>query len=253
MPLYRTEAIALHDRPGNDADKWVTLFTAKFGQVLVKAAGLARSRSRYGSAMELLSHTDVLLHKKNEPQPVYRLTQCTLLSSHAALRGTLPRIAAASMVAEGIAALTLRDEPQPLLWALLLRTIDALERHAEPRLVVICYLCHLMRCTGYWPSWERCAISGKEPAGPQVFYWPEQGGIVDAAAMPRGHDWPAMRLDTWRAVLVLSTAKLAALPSLHLGQAAYREIWRVFDCHWRAHIEWRSNALHFLQSIDGLA
>lgn len=249
MSLYRTQAIALDARPGNDADRLVTLFTAQFGLITARVRGLARSRSHYGSAMELMCHTDVELHKRTETQPFFLLTQCAILHTHSALRATLADVATSSLIAEALVKLVPHEDHQPILWTLLVKTLAALETTQDRWPVLICFLCHLMRCTGYWPQWETCLDTGKPPTGTQVYYWPQEGGVVDNGAIASGVTLPSMPYTAWHAVAQLSRAKLAALPALTVTPPMRDAIWTILDLHWRTHLEWESNALRFLRSV----
>jgi DNA repair protein RecO (recombination protein O) len=62
--IVKTEAIVLKTMKYRDTSKIVTLFTKNYGKLSAVAKGARDRNLRFGSALDSLSHVQVVLYKK---------------------------------------------------------------------------------------------------------------------------------------------------------------------------------------------
>jgi len=61
MPVYKAEAIVLHQRALGESDRIVTLFTRENGKLRAVAKGVRRPTSRLGGRIEPFTHARLML------------------------------------------------------------------------------------------------------------------------------------------------------------------------------------------------
>jgi len=87
--VYSTPAIVLRQRKLGDADKILTLYTARLGKLDAVAKGVRRARSRMAGHVEPLTQANVQLAKGKSLDV---LTQVETIESFQALRDDLDRL-----------------------------------------------------------------------------------------------------------------------------------------------------------------
>src|ERR1700688_1311642 len=80
MPLYESEAIVLQSYPLGEADRLVSFLSRTIGRVRGVASGARRTKSRFGSTLERLSHVRIWFFEK-ETRELVRINQCELIES----------------------------------------------------------------------------------------------------------------------------------------------------------------------------
>ncbi|HEX9760549.1 MAG TPA: DNA repair protein RecO, partial [Candidatus Acidoferrales bacterium] len=80
MPLRDSEAIVLRSFPLGEADRIVSLFTRSMGRVRGVARGARRTKSQFGSTLQMLSHVRVWFYER-EGRDLVRISQCELVES----------------------------------------------------------------------------------------------------------------------------------------------------------------------------
>ncbi len=99
MPLLATDAIVLHILNYSETSRIFRLATRDAGMVSVLARGARRSRSRFGSALDLFAEGVAQLSLR-ESRELQTLAGFDVMRSHPGLGANLERFAAASALAE---------------------------------------------------------------------------------------------------------------------------------------------------------
>ena len=60
--LYKTEGIVLKSMEYQEADKIVTIFTKDYGKITAIAKGVRKTKSKFGSSLEILTHSVFLFY-----------------------------------------------------------------------------------------------------------------------------------------------------------------------------------------------
>jgi DNA repair protein RecO (recombination protein O) len=157
MPLVRTDAAVLHAFDYLESSRIVRLVTRDAGVQSALARGARRSRTRYGSALDLFaSGTAELIVRPG--RELHTLTSFEVLRGRSALAADLARFTGASAVAELVLRLT-GEEANPALFDLVLAAFDTL---ADPSTdaaieVTLAFAWRVVAELGFAPALDACA------------------------------------------------------------------------------------------------
>ncbi|MGB9792281.1 MAG: DNA repair protein RecO [Thermacetogeniaceae bacterium] len=182
MGIYKAEAVVLRSRVYGEADRILSLFTKEWGKISAIAKGVRKPTSRLRGAVQLFSHTHLVLYKG---KTLDTITQGEAAEDFSFLQGDLERLAAASYCAELVERLTFENQPLPKLFWLLLKALRTL-RWGDPALIVRVFEAQLSVILGYRPQLDCCVVCGQRrqalpPDSRERFvFWfsVEKGGMV---------------------------------------------------------------------------
>lgn len=184
MPLHKTAAVILKSTRWGEADRIVTCYTLKLGKLRAVARGARRMKSRFGSALEPFTHSELNLFEKHG-DTLYRLTQADLQEPFAYLRQDLTLMGAAARIVNLVGAMTVDADRDALVFETLLQGLRALECSDDPRLTALVFQFRLLEGVGFRPQIDECAACGARPSERAAFA-PEAGGMLCRACAPRG-------------------------------------------------------------------
>lgn len=181
MALLVTDALVLHAFDYLESSRILRLATRDAGLVSVLAKGARRTRSRYGSALDLFAEGTAQIYVK-AGRDLQTLSSFDVTRSRPAIAADLGRFTGAAAIAE----LVLRfgnEEGNPTLYDSILRAIDeiAAAPSARARDAALGGAWRLVTELGFAPSLESCSRchSPVESSGPVMFSHPA-GGLVCA-------------------------------------------------------------------------
>ncbi len=176
--VYSTPAIVLRQRRLGDADKILTLFTARSGKVEAVAKGVRKTRSKLAGHVEPLTQANFQLAKGRSMDVV---TQVETIESFQPLRDDLERLSRALYACELLDKFTEPHEDHFELYRLLLDTLRRLQTRDDVDTPVRFYEMGLLDVLGYRPELEEC-VACRTRLEPQTNYWSAAaGGVVCAA------------------------------------------------------------------------
>mgnify|MGYP001212216849 CR=1 FL=1 len=180
MGIYKAEAIVLRSMVYQEADRILTLFTREEGKVSAIARGVRKTTSRLRGAVQLFSHTHLVLYGGRSMDTV---SQGDAEEQFSYLEQDLERFSTASYCAELVDRLTQPRERQPNVFFLMLSTLRAL-KDGNPELTARVFELKLLDILGFCPSLTECVV-GNHPysieTGEQqkrVWFSIEGGGVV---------------------------------------------------------------------------
>jgi DNA repair protein RecO (recombination protein O) len=130
--IVRTKAIVLRSLDYGETSQIVTLFTREKGKLGVMAKGARRPKSSFGATLQPMAYTQVVFYYK-PTRTLQTLSESGHVESFHRLRRDLERITAGLRIVELVDALMETEDPQPSVFALLvraLRRLNAVERRA---------------------------------------------------------------------------------------------------------------------------
>ena len=80
MPVHESEAIILQTYPLGEADRLVSFLSRSMGRVRGVASGARKTKNRFGSTLERLSHVKMRFYEKANRELV-RINECELVES----------------------------------------------------------------------------------------------------------------------------------------------------------------------------
>jgi DNA repair protein RecO (recombination protein O) len=172
--LYRDEGVVLRTYKLGEADRIVVLCTRLHGKVRAVAKGVRKTKSKFGSRLEPISHVALQLYEGRELDIV---TQVDSIDHFRAIRDDLDRIARASTMLEAVDQMSQERGVNPRLYQLTIGGLRALAAHNGP-LVVPAFFWKLLALEGYRPLLDGCAECGSPES--LVAFDLEAGGVLCA-------------------------------------------------------------------------
>jgi DNA repair protein RecO (recombination protein O) len=164
--LVKTEVIVLRSMKYRDTSKIVTFYSKEYGKIKGIAKGARSAKNKFGSALEPLSHSMLLVYKK-EHRDLHLISQCDSINPFKNLTEDLDRMAAALSVLELADHVTHHEEKNSALFLLLIEVLNALNE-STGNFIAYSYAFQLRLAAlfGYAPNFETCSRCGKNvPAG----------------------------------------------------------------------------------------
>lgn len=172
MPLYRDTGVVLRTIRLGEADRIVTLLTEGRGKVRAVAKGVRKTKSRFGSRLEPMSHVSVQLYEGRDLDTV---TQAETVDHFRPIRDDLERVSRAIALLEVADQVAQEGEANPALYRMLVGALRALSAHSSPLLVTGFYW-KLLSLEGFHPLLDVCASCGGQ--GPFVAFDLAEGGVL---------------------------------------------------------------------------
>ena len=187
MPLVSTRALILQGFPYSDTSRILRILSPEVGVRSVIAKGALRPKSRFGGVLDSFTEGTAQFFLK-EGRELHTLNGFDLVRSRQNIGRSLEAFAGASLIAE----LVLRfgtDEPQPDLFAVVSRALDALGESASESAgwVALDAVWQVVALLGYEPHLEACVACGRPIATDEVTRFDVSGGGVACTdCRPRG-------------------------------------------------------------------
>jgi DNA repair protein RecO (recombination protein O) len=170
--VYRDRGVVLRTHRLGEADRIVVILTAEHGKIRAVAKGVRKTKSRFGSRLEPLSHVSLLLYHGRELDVV---NQADTLESPRDLRDDLDRLTQGIALLEAVDQLTPDREPVPHLYRMLVGALRTLAASAS-ELVVPAFYWKLLAAEGVRPELDRCVRCAAD--GPLVAFDLDEGGVL---------------------------------------------------------------------------
>jgi len=183
---HQVEAVILRTWPIHEADLIVSLFTRDQGKIKGVAKSAAKSRRRFGGALEPMTY--VLASYAEKPkQDLVRLDACEVIASPLSQPVDYSRAAALAFYAEVLEETLPDHDPHDAVFRLLLAVLE--HTHTQQIWMPITYFAlWILRLMGWMPSLTHCTLCGKPFANESAFFHAQADGLVCAE-----HKRPASR------------------------------------------------------------
>ena len=227
MPALRTDAVVLHAFDYLETSRIFRLATRDAGIQSVLARGARRSKSRYGSALDLFASGTAEIYTK-PGRELHTLASFDVTRSRGQLAADLDRFTAASAIA-GLAMRFASAEAHVELYDALVGTFAALAESPAggPVDVALAGAWHLIAHLGFAPSVDLCATchANVAPDGVAAFSHPSGGVLCRRCAQlaRASRVLPADARAALRAWIAGTFAPLADAPERRAHQRLLRE------------------------------
>ena len=153
MPLHTGDALVLRTYRLGESDRLVVLLTRDRGKKRGVARGGARSRKRFGGALEPFTHVRVAYHER-EQRDLVRLDYADVLGSPLTAGGEACTYA--SYFAELLDEWSPENDPQERLFRLGVAVLDALQAGVGAERLARYFEYWLLRLQGVYPPVHAC-------------------------------------------------------------------------------------------------
>jgi DNA repair protein RecO (recombination protein O) len=171
----RVEAVVLRHSDWGEADRLVTLFSREYGKLRSVAKGARRIKSRKAGHLEPFTKVALLLARGRD---LWIITQAETVDAFLGLGADLVRTANASYVLELLDKITYDEGENRALYALLVETLQRLEKGEDPFLAIRYYEIRLLDLMGFRPELFQCVGCLKEIEPEDQFFSAMQGGVL---------------------------------------------------------------------------
>ncbi len=174
-PLYHDTGVVLRHYKLGESDRIVVILTEAHGKVRAVAKGVRKTKSKFGSRLEPMSHVRLLLYQGRELDIV---SQAESVEPLAPLLSSLDRASQAMAVLEAADQLGLEREPNPQLYGMLVGVLRTIATRPGP-LVVPAFYWKLLAAEGLRPQLDECVRCGEqEPDVVLVAFDLGEGGVL---------------------------------------------------------------------------
>ncbi len=170
------EAIVLRTWPIREADQIVALFTREFGKLKGVAKSAAKSRRRFGGALEPMTHVRASFVEKPR-QELVRLDYFEILRSPLSMAVDYTRLSALAFFAEVIDETQPDHDPNDAVFRLLLSVLETAEGGGV-WMPVTYFALWITRLMGWLPELRRCMICSELLDGGPAYFHALSDGLV---------------------------------------------------------------------------
>ncbi|MGH9680870.1 MAG: DNA repair protein RecO [Candidatus Acidiferrales bacterium] len=171
MPVQESEAIVLRSFPLGEGDRLVSFFDRQAGRMKGVARGARLPKSRFGSALELLSYIRIWYFER-ETRELVRINQCELIESFLDVQSDYLAGASLALVSEITEAVLGEREPAPPQFRLVLLTARAIRVHGASPAVLAYFVLWTAKLGGWLGTLDRCARCGRRVEGEALYLVP---------------------------------------------------------------------------------
>jgi DNA repair protein RecO (recombination protein O) len=174
MPLHESEAIVLQSYPLGEADRLVSFLSRTMGRMRGVAAGARRPKSRFGSALERLSHIRIWFFER-ETRELVRIRQCEIIESFVDAFRDYDSSVALALFSEVTQAVVPDREASDANFRLLLLSVQSVKRTRKVEPALAYFTLWTVKLGGWLPPLDICSRCGRpsaahaEPAQPAYF------------------------------------------------------------------------------------
>jgi DNA repair protein RecO (recombination protein O) len=170
MPLHESEAIVLQSYALGESDRIVSFLSRSMGRVRGVAAGARRTKSRFGSTLERLSHVRIWFFER-ENRDLVRINQCELIESFLGAFGDYASGIALALFSEITEAVLPDHEASDPNFRLLLLAAQTIKRTGKVEIPMAYFLLWTVKLGGWLPPLDACAHCGRAlvPTEPAYF------------------------------------------------------------------------------------
>jgi len=159
-----------------EADKIVTIYTKNYGKIAAIAKGVRKTKSKFGSSLEIFTHSIFLIYKGRNIDIV---SQTEILESFFSTSKEVIKFAFATNCVEIVNKLTEEREINIDLFNLLKEVLHYLRKTNDPKLLTLSFKWQTMSILGYRPSLNHCCRCNKSTEDQKEMYFNiREGGLV---------------------------------------------------------------------------
>lgn len=204
-----SEAVVLRSWPLHEADLIVSLFTRDWGKVKGVAKAAAKSRRRFGGALEPMTYVRAHYAQKANRELV-RLDSFEILRSPLSEPVDYARAAALAFFAEVLEEALPDHDPHDAVFRLLLSVLEQ-TRAGSIWMPVTYFALWTTRLMGWLPDLGHCLLCGVSLTGEPAFFHPYADGLVCGGHHRAGSPGSALALDSQRLAVRIFRSPASAL------------------------------------------
>src|SRR5438552_3063109 len=182
MGLGKSRAVVIGSFPLAESDRVVSFFSRDFGKIRGVARAARRMRSRFGSALELLTLGELVFFDGGRSELV-QIDHFDIVHPFEGIRGDLQRLGHAAWIVECVARLTADRDPNAAVYGLLIRALRSVEAGVAPRRAATVFGLRCVDALGHRLRVDACvACGGRVAMGAAAVVIDVEGGGLTCAS-----------------------------------------------------------------------
>ena len=154
MNLHQSEALTLRTYPYAESHKIAVFLTRKFGKLRGIARGAKKSRSRFGSSLEPLTHVRVIFYRK-EHQELAVMQSCEIVRAIPAYKLSWEANLHLNYFTELLMEFSKEEEESETLFRLTLAILEACQQQVRIEWIARYFELWLLKLEGVLPPLEK--------------------------------------------------------------------------------------------------
>jgi DNA repair protein RecO (recombination protein O) len=247
MPTYQADAIVLRRLDYGEADRILTILTREHGKLAAIAKGARKSKTRSHSALDLFSHSQLLLAKGRNLDVV---TQVERLGDVRNISGDLQRTAYASLVAEVVDKVLEDRHPVDDVFQLVVATLEQLNDPTRSyRADGAWFLMRVLDLLGYQPQLYQCPSCSQPIPESRSWFSPLLGGILCGSCGDHQQAGSAVSVNALKVLRVMAAGDQDLYDRLRLSAELLHEIELALEDQLEYHLDRHLKSLDFIRTI----
>jgi DNA repair protein RecO (recombination protein O) len=170
MPQHESEAIVLRSYPLAEADRLISFLSRTMGRMRGVAAGARRTKSRFGSTLQSLSHVRIWYYER-ENRDLVRINQCEMIESFLDAFGDYASSVALALFSEITETVLPEREAADANFRLLLLCAQTVKRTRKPEVPLAYFALWTVKLGGWLPALDVCVKCGSVLGGREAVFF----------------------------------------------------------------------------------
>jgi DNA repair protein RecO (recombination protein O) len=246
MPVHEAEAIVLRQYSLSESDRIIVFITREYGKIRAAAQGIKKPKSRLAGFLEPLNHLRLEFWMR-EGKELGQVRHAELIHSYLGKNPDLSQVYTFSYFAEIANEIVQDNQPNHLLFRLLLASLDVGEKCAVNQSLVRYFEIWCLKLSGLLPNYAYCSNCGKCVKDDGFFAWLEAGQArCFGCAQGRGLKVGAQASAAMDAMMRLSPEQFALQP---LERDAAADVERLSQRLMDIHLEKRLKSYRMMREV----
>lgn len=245
--FLETKGLVIRQTKYSESDKILTIFTKKKGKIQAIAKGARRPKSQLMGSTEVFCYSEFLLYSGKS---LYNVNQGQIIEPFFSLRKDIYKLSYATFILELIDSSIPAEEPNEMLFELLIKTLKTLSEMEEDfNKLLLVFQIKYISFIGFRPQLNLCVSCGSDFQNNIKFDIIEGGTVCEKCFSNNSHQLNISKntIDLMRKLLYI---KLEEIDELTIPKAEEKKIEEVLIKYITSHIEKkRFKSLEFLRTL----
>lgn len=245
--FLETKGLVIRQTKYSESDKILTIFTKEKGKIQAIAKGARRPKSQLMGSTEVFCYSEFLLYSGKS---LYNVNQGQIIEPFYALREDIYKLSYATFILELIDSSVPDEEPNDMLFELLIKTLKTLSEMKEDyNKLLLAFQIKYISFIGFRPQLNLCVSCGYDFQNNIKFDIIEGGTVCEKCFSNNSQQLNISKniIDLMRKLLYI---KLEEIDKLTIPKSAEKKIEEVLIKYITSHIEKkRFKSLEFLRTL----
>ena len=168
--IVETDSVVLHAIDYGDTSKIVTLYTQRYGKIKVIAKGVRSQKNKFGSSLEPMTISSVVLYKK-EQRDLHLLSKSEIRIPLSKLQSDAERMFTSLALVELVNMVMHDEEENGVIYALLTEALQTIDASSQNRVnVLLSFMLKLFTQFGFGIRLDHCSVCSRPVHNGEIPY-----------------------------------------------------------------------------------